>query len=134
MNKKAVLYARVSHEQYRFDQFALEKQIQQLTQYCEREEVQILRVYSEVASGSSMLRTEFLRMMRFCEENNGEIDNLLFVETGVLSMNPAHTIDAISTLIQLKVEPLAISEPVTFNKWFEIFKGLVQVNNENTKG
>ena len=59
-NRKNVLYARVSTYKQKND---LENQVQQLIDYCTKEEIKYDNVYKEISSGIDLNRTEFSKIL-----------------------------------------------------------------------
>ena len=90
MNKKAVIYARVSSES---DRQSTSRQVDDLTAYAYRNDLELVRVFEEKASGAECVK--------FCLA--GEADTLLVTEISRLGRSVKIIVDTLDALTKAKV-------------------------------
>lgn len=128
MKKRAVIYAREEQETPA-GKVRMKKQIDTLTEYCKRNKIDIAGIYSEYGYANTvLLRPEFMKMIRYVEENSESVDFVLFDRPKTYSTSPSDTLETLLFLIRKKIEPIAVLEPHRFKKWLEVFLGLIEAN------
>ena len=85
MNNKAVLYTRVSSDEQKKKGFSLDYQEKQGREYAERNNLQIVRLFTESFSAKKPGRPMFNEMMSYIRKN--KIYNLIFLKSDRASRN-----------------------------------------------
>ena len=105
--KKALLYARVAN----LDQdYQLKHQVSELQTYCQKNNIEVVGIYYEKASGFNFDRLEFQYLLYDIKMQNAKADLLLFTTWDRFSRNPTETKKMKEKLRELKVKPKAIKD------------------------
>ena len=73
MTKKAYGYARVSTKKQELYGYSLEAQQEQIENYCKREGLELIEVFSEAESGAKSNRPKLEEALRLCQISNGTL-------------------------------------------------------------
>lgn len=109
--KKAVIMCRVSSDE-QAKGYSLDVQLEQLTKYCDRNDISIVKQYREDHSAKNFNRPEFQNFLQFVKSNKGEVDLLLITSWDRFSRNLSDSLVMLSTLEKLGVKVQAIEQPI----------------------
>ena len=109
--KKAVIMCRVSSDE-QAKGFSLDIQKEQLTNYCNRNNITIVNEYKEDHSAKNFNRPEFQRFLSSIKKNKGNIDVLLITSWDRFSRNLTDALVMIRKLNQLGIQVQAIEQPI----------------------
>ena len=109
--KRAVLMARVSSDE-QAKGYSLDVQLDSLTKYCQRNDVEIVQSFQEDFSAKTFDRPAFKKFLQFAKVNKGKIDQLLFTSWDRFSRNIAEAYEMIGILRKLGIQPSAIEQPL----------------------
>ena len=98
MNRKAVIYARVSSTT---DRQSTSRQVEDLTSYAEKNDYEIVKVFEEKASGAKDDRPVLAECVKYCLD--GKADNLFVSEISRLGRTIKIIVDTIDALTKAKV-------------------------------
>ena len=98
MNRKAVIYARVSSTT---DRQSTSRQVEDLTSYAENNDYKIVKVFEEKASGAKDDRPVLAECVKYCLD--GKADNLFVSEISRLGRTIKIIVDTIDALTKAKV-------------------------------
>lgn len=98
MNRKAIIYARVSSTT---DRQSTSRQVEDLTSYAEKNDYEIVKVFEEKASGAKDDRPVLAECVKYCLD--GKADNLFVSEISRLGRTIKIIVDTIDTLTKAKV-------------------------------
>ena len=70
---KAIIFARVSTQEQETDGHSLDVQIAKLREYCNRNNLEVIKEYEIVESSTKGERPEFHKMIDFVNEQKGQI-------------------------------------------------------------
>jgi site-specific DNA recombinase len=111
MMKKAAIMARVSSD----DQakgYSLGVQTENITKYCERNSIMIIKTIREDHSAKTFDRPAFKKFLEFAKTNKGQINLLLFTTWDRFSRNTGEAYEMIGRLRKLGIEPQATEQPL----------------------
>jgi site-specific DNA recombinase len=111
---RAILYTRVSTDEQNKG-YSPEDQKAKLIKYCEDRNIEIEKIYHDDASAKSFERPEWKRIIEFVRSNPRKVDLFLFIKWDRFSRNAPEAYEAIKLLNNLKVEPIAIEQPLDLN-------------------
>jgi site-specific DNA recombinase len=109
--KRAALMARVSSDE-QAKGYSLGVQENDLLKYCERNQIEVVKIYREDHSAKNFERPEFKIFLEFLRKNKGQIDLLLFTSWDRFSRNITESYSMIGKLRKLGVQPQAIEQPI----------------------
>lgn len=109
--KKAVLMARVSSDE-QAKGYSLDIQADNLTKYCERNSIAVLKTFKEDHSAKNFNRPAWKEFLEFLKKNKGEIDHLLVTSWDRFSRNLTDALIELRKLDNLGVSVLAIEQPI----------------------
>ena len=98
MKRKAVIYARVSSES---DRQSTQRQVDELTAYAYRNDLEIVKVFEEHASGARDDRPRLKECIEFCLA--GETDTLLVTELSRLGRTVKIIVNTLDELTQARI-------------------------------
>lgn len=108
---RVAIYARVSTEEQAEDGFSIEGQIKSLTDYCIRNNWEVLGVYKdEGLSGKSLARPNLQRMLKEC--TNGSVDMVMVWKVSRLSRKQLDFLNVIELLNQNDVAFFSLMENI----------------------
>lgn len=114
MRKTAVIMSRVSSD----DQvrgYSLDVQFEQLTKYCNRNDIEVLKHYREDHSAKDFNRPEFQKFLDYAKRHKNQIDYLLVTTWDRFARNMTDANLMLRTLKGLGIEVQAIEQPVDFS-------------------
>lgn len=106
--KTAILYARVPKGEVANPAQSLAAQEAELREYCSKNEIEILKVIHEVASGKDFNRREFTSLHLSIRKGELKPDYLLFSRIGIFSENVGDVIKMHHALLKFGVTTKAI--------------------------
>lgn len=132
--KKAVIMCRVSSDE-QAKGYSLDVQLEQLTRYCERNNLLIIKQYKEDHSAKNFNRPEFQDFLHFVKKNKGEVDVLLVTSWDRFSRNLTDSLVMLRTLEKYGVKVQAIEQPIDMsipeNKaMLAIFLAIPEIDND----
>lgn len=114
MKKTAVIMSRVSSD----DQvrgYSLDVQFEQLTKYCHRHDIDVLKHYKEDHSAKNFNRPEFQKFLEYARRHKNQIDYLFITTWDRFSRNMTDANLMLRTLRGLGIEVQAIEQPIDFS-------------------
>jgi site-specific DNA recombinase len=110
--KTAFLYIRVSTDEQADRGFSQRDQDQRLHDYCQRNNIKVVRViYEDYSAKTFKKRPEWMKMLTELKKTNGKLcDLILFTKWDRFSRNTANAYQMIDVLQGLYVEPNAIDQ------------------------
>lgn len=132
--KKAVIMCRVSSEE-QAKGYSLNVQLEQLTRYCVRNNISVVKQYREDHSAKNFNRPEFQKFLQFVKMNKGEVDLLLITSWDRFSRNLTDSLVMLRTLEKYGVKVQAIEQPIDMsipeNKaMLAIFLAIPEIDND----
>ena len=112
MNKKAILYVRVSTDEQAEKGYSLAHQEEKLRQYCAMQNIQIVGFYKEDHSAQTFERPEFTKLLAFSKKSKNAVNLLLFTKWDRFSRNAGDAYGMINQLNKLGIEPQALEQPL----------------------
>ena len=115
MEKKAVIYTRVSTEEQAESGYSLRDQESRLRSFCERENIQVLEHFQDSHSGKTFNRPGFNSLISYCKKNIGKVDYLYTTKVDRLGRN---VLEALSTVQNLKgygIQFQSIEQPMDYS-------------------
>jgi DNA invertase Pin-like site-specific DNA recombinase len=109
--KIADLYLRVGTAVVTDRSKSLQGQEEILRQYCKHNNIKVRKVIFEVCSAGTFNRPEWNKLMSDWRKNKGQVDMLLFTTWDRFSRNASDTVQMITTLRLLGIEPNAVQQP-----------------------
>ena len=138
MNKRVILYCRVSSDEQKTEGLSLEHQERTLRAFCEQAGYVVIReAYHEDYSAKhfDMQRPEIKKIYHYCQAHPGEVDLVLFLRWDRYSRNVEFAFTYKRLFIdELGVEINSVEEPIDFSStdwpmWLAIRCGLAQSEN-----
>jgi len=132
--KKAVIMCRVSSEE-QSKGYSLDVQLEQLTRYCARNNISIVKQYREYHSAKDFNRPEFQNFLQFVKKNKGVVDLLLVTSWDRFSRNLTDSLVMLRTLEKYGVKVQAVEQPIDMsipeNKaMLAIFLAIPEIDND----
>jgi DNA invertase Pin-like site-specific DNA recombinase len=109
--KKAVIMCRVSSDE-QAKGYSLDVQFEQLTRYCERNNLLIVKHYREDHSAKNFNRPQFQSFLEYVKKNKGAVDVLLITSWDRFSRNLTDSLVMLRTLEKYGVQVQAIEQPI----------------------
>ena len=79
MNKRAIIYTRVSTDDQADRGYSLPFQEERLRKFCELQNITVVLHFREDHSAKTFNRPEFTKLLQYCKKNKGDVDLLLFI-------------------------------------------------------
>ncbi|MEY4963824.1 MAG: hypothetical protein RLZZ323_1143 [Bacteroidota bacterium] len=132
--KKAVIMCRVSSDE-QAKGYSLDVQLEQLTRYCERNNLLIVKQYREDHSAKNFNRPQFQSFLEYVKKNKGAVDVLLVTSWDRFSRNLTDSLVMLRTLEKYGVQVQAIEQPIDMkipeNKaMLAIFLAIPEIDND----
>src|SRR5680860_808941 len=108
MKKKAILYVRVSTDEQAAKGYSLRYQEEHLIKYCDNNNIEIVKLFTEDFSAKTFDRPEFQRLLEFAKKHKNNIDYLIFQKWDRFSRNAGQAYQTIRTFELLGIEVNAI--------------------------
>lgn len=115
IQKKAILYVRVSTDEQADKGFSLQHQEERLRNYCQLQNIQVAGFYREDYSAKSFDRPQFSQLLERLKKEKKMEDYLLFLKWDRFSRNAGDAYGMINTLNRMGIEPQAIEQPLDLN-------------------
>ncbi|MCX6180546.1 MAG: recombinase family protein [Bacteroidetes bacterium] len=113
MKIRAIPYTRVSTDEQN-NGYSPKDQKVRLEQYCEKNNIEVVKMFHDDESGKTFDRPEWKNIMELIKKERGMIDLLLFIKWDRFSRNVAEAYITINSLKKYGVEPQAIEQPLDF--------------------
>ncbi|MBA3665142.1 MAG: recombinase family protein [Bacteroidetes bacterium] len=108
--EKAILYTRVSRGEVIDPKDSLDSQEEQLNEYCLENEIEVIQVYKDVASGENFNRPQFLKMYLNIRSGREKANLLLFTSFDKFCSNLIEHKKMYEHLIELEITPKGIEQ------------------------
>ena len=115
MQKKAILYIRVSTDEQADKGYSLADQQDRLSKYCDINKIEIVSTFKEDHSAKTFERPTFKQMMAFAKKNKANIDYLLVIKWDRFSRNTKDSYQMIHEFYKLGIEVRAIEQHLDLN-------------------
>ncbi|GAA4339578.1 recombinase family protein [Flaviaesturariibacter amylovorans] len=115
VQKKAILYVRVSTDEQADRGFSLQHQEERLRQYCALQQIEVVDFYREDHSAKTFERPQFQKLLGRLKKEKKLANLLLFLKWDRFSRNAGDAYGMINTLNKLGIEPQAIEQPLDLN-------------------
>jgi site-specific DNA recombinase len=112
MNRKAILYTRVSTDEQAIKGYSLNDQYEKLKVYCMIHGIDAIEHFRDDHSAKSFDRPAFKKLIEFLKQKKYAADLLLFIKWDRFSRNAAESYEMLKTLRQFNVEAQAIEQPL----------------------
>ena len=112
--KRAVIMSRVSSDE-QAKGYSLDVQFEQLTKYCERNDIEVVKHYREDHSAMNFNRPEFQKFLQYAALHKSEIDYLFVTSWDRFSRNMTEANLMLRKLSALEIEVQAIEQPIDFS-------------------
>jgi site-specific DNA recombinase len=109
--KKAVIMCRVSSDE-QAKGYSLDVQLEAITNYCQRNEYEVVKHYKEDYSAKNFNRPEWKRFMEYAKKNKNNIDVLMITSWDRFSRNQTDALIEIRKLKKLGIAVQAIQQPL----------------------
>src|SRR5580698_6796598 len=132
--KTAVIYCRVSSQE-QVTNFSLTNQKKACLEYCQREGYSVAEIFIEEGeSAKTYQRTQFQRMISYCQKNKGKIDTVVVNHLDRFARNTKDhmTVRAILHTVGVNLRSVSQNIDETSNGRFmeTIFAGVAQWDND----
>jgi site-specific DNA recombinase len=132
--KNVVIMCRVSSEE-QAKGYSLSVQFEQLTNYCKRNEANVIKYYREDHSAKDFNRPQFQNFLKYVKNNKGKIDTLLITSWDRFSRNLTDALVMLRRLAKVGVQVQAIEQPIDMsipeNKaMLAIFLAIPEIDND----
>lgn len=132
--KNAIIMCRVSSDE-QAKGYSLDVQFEQLTKYCDRNNISIIKHYREDHSAKNFNRPEFHNFLQFVKKNKGQVNLLLITSWDRFSRNLTDSLVMLRTLNSLGIQVQAIEQPIDMsipeNKaMLAIFLAIPEIDND----
>ena len=132
--KRAVLYRRVSTTEQKDKGSSLETQQERLQDFCSRNEIEIIKDFSEDYSAKNINRPVFSRLIEYVTKNKNNIDLFLFHKWDRFSRNALQGMNIVSQLKGMNIEVNSSEEWINHQDpnqqiMYMIHMGLPEVDN-----
>jgi site-specific DNA recombinase len=107
----AVIMCRVSSEE-QAKGYSLDVQFEQLTNYCKRNDVNVIKHYREDHSAKDFNRPQFQNFLQYAKSNKSKIDTLLITSWDRFSRNLTDALVMIRRLSKMGIQVQAIEQPI----------------------
>ncbi len=107
----AVIYCRVSTQE-QADNYSLETQRTACMELCERENLQVLAIFSEAESAKTVDRAEFQAMLDFCVSRRKELSAVVVYSISRFSRQTADHLTTRLLLRKLAISLRSVTEPI----------------------
>ncbi len=108
--KKAILYTRVEKGEVSKSNNSLAAQEKELREYCEKNQIEVMKVIAEVASGKDFNRPEFTSLHLAIRKGELRSDLLLLTSIYIFSENVADVLRMHHSLLKFGVTTKAIRD------------------------
>ncbi len=108
----AVIYARVSTKGQAENNLSLTSQEKLCREYCERQGLKVLRVFTEAASAKTAERPQFKAMLAYCVEERQSVQVMVVYSVSRFSRSTADHFRVRTLLDRLSIALHSISEPL----------------------
>lgn len=109
--KTAILYARVARaDQCTDHNNPLQKQMDELINFCKQNNIQVELCYKEIASGATFDRPMFKQLLLQIEQGNVKADMILFTKWDRFSRNLSAALEMIKVLRTLGIKAKSIDD------------------------
>lgn len=112
MEKRAIIYTRVSTDEQADKGYSLAFQEERLRKYCETHNISVIEHFQEDHSAKSFNRPQFNKLFKYCKPNNNKIDILLFLNWSRFSRNTKDSYVMMDAFLKLGIEIRAIDQPL----------------------
>ena len=132
--KRAAIMCRVSSDE-QAKGYSLDIQYEQLVNYCNRNNIEIVKEYREDHSAKNFNRPEYQKFLDYLKKNKSSIDLLLVTSWDRFSRNLTDSLIMMRTLEKYGVEVQAIEQPIDMripeNKaMLAIFLAIPEIDND----
>ncbi len=132
--KKAVIMCRVSSDE-QAKGYSLDIQFEQLTKYCDRNNISVVKHYREDHSAKNFNRPQFQNFLQFVKKNKGEVNLLLITSWDRFSRNLTDSLVMLRALDKIGIQVQAIEQPIDMsipeNKaMLAIFLAIPEIDND----
>ena len=112
MNRKAILYTRVSTDEQAIKGYSLNDQYEKLKAYCMIQGIEVVEHFKDDHSAKSFDRPAFKKLVEFLKHNKNAADLLLFIKWDRFSRNAAESYEMLKMLKGFNVEAQATEQPL----------------------
>ncbi len=112
MNKKAILYTRVSTDEQAIHGYSLRDQHEKLKAYCFMHDIEPVAHFQDDHSAKSFDRPEFNKLLEYIRNHKNYANLILFIKWDRFSRNAPESYEMLGRLKKLKVEAQAIEQPL----------------------
>ena len=112
MDKRAILYTRVSTDEQAIKGYSLNDQHEKLKAYCLIHNIEVIDHFQDDHSAKSFDRPAFKKLVDFLKHNKNVTDLLLFIKWDRFSRNAAESYEMLKTLRLLNIEAQATEQPL----------------------
>ena len=132
--KNAIIMSRVSSDE-QAKGYSLNVQLEQLTNYCKRNNLNIVKHYKEDHSAKDFNRPEYQKFLQFAKKNKDKIDVLLITSWDRFSRNITDSLIMLRRLDKLGIQVQAIEQPIDMsipeNKaMLALFLAIPEIDND----
>ncbi len=115
MDKKAILYTRVSTDEQAQRGYSLNDQHEKLKAYCRIHNIEVVEHFQDDHSAKSFDRPAFKKLIEYLKQNKKEVNLLLFIKWDRFSRNATESYEMLKMLKFVEVEAQAIDQPLDLN-------------------
>ena len=112
INKKVVIYTRVSTDEQANTGFSLRHQEDALRKYCEIRNYKIVNHFQDDYSAKTFNRPEWLKLSEYVKKNKKSIDSVLFTKWDRFSRNAEQAFTVIRQMAEIGIEINSIEQPL----------------------
>lgn len=131
--KTAILYARTACQTQAATINQLESQLNDLNKYCEKNNIMVIDVYSEVGSGIDPQREKLTQLIKDLKQGIVKADQLLITKWDRLSRDFKMMVRIVEELETTGILPAAILEPLESDIIYKVIKRLISRKNDRIK-
>lgn len=112
MNKKAILYTRVSTDEQAVKGYSLNDQHEKLKVYCAIHNIEVVGHFQDNYSAKSFERPSFRKLIEFLKRNKNIANLLLFIKWDRFSRNAGESYEMLKMLKAFNIEAQATEQPL----------------------
>jgi site-specific DNA recombinase len=120
--KKAILYARMAVKDLSQKPNRLLLQLDELSVYCQDNDIQVEKMFADHGPGDSLDRTEFKKLLRGLKQGKIKADLLLFTTWDRFSRDLTSMKKMVRELEKVGVKPQSIKDKVNSQAIYNILK------------
>jgi site-specific DNA recombinase len=126
----ALVYVRVSTEEQAEKRYNLSTQTNKCTDRCERENLSVIKTFTDAESGRTAERPQLQEMLTYCYKHKSKVTHVVFADLSRLARNVADQSTILAKFKQLGITPISCDENIEDSAAGRLCTNLLGVINE----